>query len=151
MIRITIQPPRPQAWGSVVEQERRNRILLSVYAYTYEFLSESIVTDSEFDQLALRIRPEVSTGNDQLDNFFRTRFSPDTGQWVHEHPDLPGLDRIVRKHYLQRLGCAKIARKIVIAPPAPRDNGGAPKLCAPPAPSIRIVYPTNGSGPGRSP
>lgn len=105
MIRITppplrITPPRI-AWGSRVEQERRNRIRLAVYAYAYELRDESLVTDHEFDQLARIIDPTVTTGNAALDHFFATRFTPDSGMWIHQHPDIDGIANIYHRHYIQ--------------------------------------------------
>lgn len=84
------------AWGTEEEVERRNRILVAVYAYAYEICNESLISDYAFDALALAIRPEMSTGHNQLDEFFRAEFSPETGVWVRKHPNLPGLRRIYR-------------------------------------------------------
>lgn len=78
-----------------VEQERRNRIRAAAAAYAYEVDNEPIMSDAEFDALCLKIRPEVDTGNDKLDEFFRTEFDPSTGSWVHRHPDKAGLRRVV--------------------------------------------------------
>ena len=105
MIRITppplrITPPRT-TWGSRVEQERRNRIRLAVYAYAYELRDESLVTDHEFDQLASIIDPTVTTGNPVLDHFFATRFTPDSGMCIHQHPALDGIADIYHRYYIQ--------------------------------------------------
>jgi len=69
-------------------EQRRLRMRLSVAAYTYEFDSESVMTDEEFDRDCKLVRPEVDTGHSTLDKFFREKFSPDTGQWIHDHPEL---------------------------------------------------------------
>lgn len=81
-------------WGSPEEIERRNRIRIAVWAYAYEFMDDPLVSDAEFDALALQINPSVSTGNRKLDRFFRSEFSPATGMWVRKHPDQRGLHRI---------------------------------------------------------
>lgn len=86
-------------WGSVEETERRNRIKLSVAAYAYEFDNTSIMTDAEFDEFALLIEPQVSTGHAILDQFFRTEFQPDTGQWIHKHPELDRVKYVYEKFY----------------------------------------------------
>lgn len=86
-------------WGTPVEQERRNRIRLSVAAWAYESHSASFLTDDEFDRLAEKIDPSMSTGNRKLDNFFKKHFHPHTGQWVHKHPDRRGLERLWQLHY----------------------------------------------------
>jgi len=79
-----------------VSVETRNRIRVAVAAYTYEIESRPIMTDADFDELAGRIEPNVTTGKVRLDRFFRDEFSPHTGQWVHKHPDPKGLKRIFR-------------------------------------------------------
>jgi hypothetical protein len=80
-------------WGSPEEIERRNRIRIAVWAYAYEIMDDTLVSDAEFDALALKIDPTVSTGNRKLDRFFRAEFSPATGMWVRKHPDQRGLHR----------------------------------------------------------
>ena len=82
------------AWGSPVEVERKRRIDLAVWAYSYEFEADSLVPDDVFDQTALLVDPSMDTGNEKMDTFFRTEFQPDTGQWVQSHPDIPGLKKI---------------------------------------------------------
>lgn len=85
-----------------VNLETRNRIRLSVAAYAYEFENDSIMSDSEFDALALEIEDWVGTGNKKLDAFFRDKFLPDTGLWVRDHPDIAGLRRIYETYFKDR-------------------------------------------------
>ena len=40
-------PYVPSVWGTEVEKERRNRIKLSVAAYTYEVYDDPIMSDAE--------------------------------------------------------------------------------------------------------
>lgn len=82
-----------------VETERRHRIRLSVAAYAYEFLNTSIMSDADFDELALQIDPQVSTGHAVMDQFFRTEFQPDTGQWIHKHPELDKVKNVYERVY----------------------------------------------------
>lgn len=94
---------------NIQEQERKNRIKLSLAAYAYEFKDNSIISDAEFDKLALAINTEVSTIEEYhtdpkqverykvLDNFFKTQFQPDTGQWIHMHPELDRLETLYHK------------------------------------------------------
>jgi len=89
-------------WGSTIEIERRNRIRLSVAAFAYEFESDSIMSDSNFDSLAEAIDLRISTENEKLDEFFRAQFSPFTGQWIHDHPELDKLKKIYDRHYRNR-------------------------------------------------
>ena len=74
------------------ELERRNRIRLSLWAYAYEFKSISMVSDDVFDTLSKAINVSQTTGNRKLDKFFRDEFNPDTGMWVHKHPELIKLE-----------------------------------------------------------
>jgi len=95
------------------EMERRNRIRLSIAAYAYELECDSIISDGDFDALALQVNPEQATIEDNhspeqrkryevLDNFFRTEFQPDTGQWIHKHPELDKVASIYNKYYKKR-------------------------------------------------
>lgn len=68
--------------------QRRLRIRLSAAAYAYEFLSLIMMSDEEFDRDCRLVKPEIDTGHPVLDEFFRTEFSPDTGMWIHRHPEL---------------------------------------------------------------
>jgi hypothetical protein len=86
-------------WGSRDEVERRNRISLSVAAYAYEFHADSIMSDDEYDQLALEITPGRPTGHPVLDDFFRRSFSPDTGMWVRNHPELERLAAVYATYW----------------------------------------------------
>ena len=83
----------------MISQEIRNRNKLSVYAYAYEYLNHSVVSDSQFDKLASEINPSVSTGNETLDKFFKNHFIPDTGMWIHKHPQLDGIKYLYNTYY----------------------------------------------------
>ena len=83
----------------MINKETRNRIKLSVYAYAYEYLNHSVVSDSQFDKLASEINPSVSTGNETLDKFFKNHFIPDTGMWIHKHPQLDGIKYLYNTYY----------------------------------------------------
>lgn len=98
----------PGLWGTDKEIERRDRIKLSMAAYVYEFHAQSIMSDGDFDSLALKIRPELSTIEEyhtdeqvkrysRLDTFFREEFSPYTGQWIHKHPEIDRLHLLFEK------------------------------------------------------
>lgn len=83
----------------MINQEIRNRIILSIAAYAYEFLGESIMTDHEYDELSLKINPNEKTGNDMMDEFFKTQFQPDTGMWIRSHPEIKKLEYLYNKYY----------------------------------------------------
>lgn len=82
------------AWGTPAEIERRRRIRLAVWAYAYEKLNESLVDDHTFDAEAKLIDLTVATGHQQLDLWFRSNFTPDTGLWVNRHPGARRLHQI---------------------------------------------------------
>ena len=42
----------------MINQEIRNRIKLSVAAYAYEFVGDSIMSDHEYDELSRKINPK---------------------------------------------------------------------------------------------
>lgn len=76
-------------------EEIRNRIRVAAAAYAYEIENDPIMTDAEFDALCLKIKPDVVTGSILLDTFFKTEFDPNTGSWIHKHPDLKGVAQVV--------------------------------------------------------
>jgi hypothetical protein len=82
-----------------INQEIRNRIRLSVAAYAYEIDNNEIMSDSEFDKLAYSINVKEKTGNRKLDNFFRKHFKPDTGMWIHSHPEKNKIQALYEKYY----------------------------------------------------
>jgi hypothetical protein len=86
-------------WGSEVEQQVRLRIKLSVYAYAYEFDNTSLVSDGEFDEMSKQVNLQVKTGNRKIDNFFSKHFQPDTGMWIHSHPEKKKIKQIYETYY----------------------------------------------------
>ena len=82
-----------------IEQERANRIRLSVWAYAYEILDEPVATDAAFDRLARCIHPQLVTGRPLTDWFFANHFAPHSGQWIHKHPELAGIARLHDRYY----------------------------------------------------
>lgn len=90
------------AWGSLTEQVRRDRIRIAVAAWAYEHNHKPSMSDGDYDALSERVHSHrnVSTGNHRLDRFFQRSFDPDTGLWVHRHPNIAGLENIyARYHY----------------------------------------------------
>lgn len=85
-----------------VERQRWLRIRLAIAAYAYELRADSIMTDAEFDSLSLEVDTSVKTGRRKLDNFFAKHFSPDTGGWVHHHPELRKVAALYDTHWRDR-------------------------------------------------
>ena len=83
-----------------MEEEKRRRINICVWAWAYEKYATSLVPDAKWDETALLIHPAQSTDDKILDKFFLEDFVPYTGQWIYRHPELPKVDGLVR--YLMR-------------------------------------------------
>lgn len=82
-----------------VEIETRRRIMVAVWAYAYEFEDETVVPDAHFDAECRLINPSISTTRPDLDMFFRTNFHPDTGMWIHKHPELHKVKDTYNRYY----------------------------------------------------
>ena len=80
-------------------KEIRNRILVSVAAYAYEYLNSPIMSDSEFDTLAQQIDLTQDTGNKKMDDFFKNNFNADSGMWIHKHPEKNKLKYLYDNYY----------------------------------------------------
>ena len=80
-----------------LETERRNRIRIALWAYAYEFMADPMADDALFDETAKAIDTTVDTGHPVLDKFFREEFGPETGQWIHRHPELEKIASLYRK------------------------------------------------------
>ena len=81
-----------------ISQEIRNRIKLSVYAYSYEFLDISLIDDHAYDMLSKNIDLNIKTGNDKMDKFFSEHFDPSTGMWIYKHPELNKMMQIEKNY-----------------------------------------------------
>lgn len=87
-------------WGSLVEIERRNRIRLSLWAFAYEFRNHTMVSDDQFDAVAVASNPSMITG--RLDDWWRDNFAPGTGMWIHNHPELHKVELLYENLQVQR-------------------------------------------------
>ncbi len=86
-------------WGTPAERQRRLRIKLAVYAYAYECESVSLISDHAFDRMCLEVDPSISTGHSELDTFFRDVFTPHTGSWIYDHPELEHVKQLYFDRY----------------------------------------------------
>lgn len=68
-----------------VDEIRRARIKIAVMAYAYEIADDALVSDEEYDKL--------------LDDFFKDEFTPDTGMWIHNHPEIDKIAAIYKKYH----------------------------------------------------
>ena len=88
--------------------ETRNRIRLSVAAYAYEFQSDPIMSDAEYDRLSQAIDLTKVTNRPDLDLFFQKNFRPETGMWIRSHPEL----KKVKQMYLTLKRTEKLYDKL---------------------------------------
>jgi len=102
MVVFESSPAYNEKFHEPVNQEIKNRIRLSVAAYAYEMRNDEIMSDKEFDSLALKVNPQEKTGNRKLDNFFKKHFQPDTGMWIRKHPDINGIAYIYETYYRKK-------------------------------------------------
>lgn len=86
-------------WGTPVEHEVRRRIVIAVAAYAYEIKDTPILSDHSFDMIAQRINPRMGTCHPIIDEFFASRFSPMTGMWIHDHPELAKIADLYKRYY----------------------------------------------------
>lgn len=77
--------------------QTRLRMVVSAAAYAYEIEQQPFITDGVFDYLATLVDLSVETHRPVLDAWFIAEYSPNTGSWVHAHPDLDGLKRLADK------------------------------------------------------
>ena len=87
-------------WVATPEAEqRRIRIRLALAAFAYEYRNTSIMSDADYDKLALEVDTSIATGNKQMDKFFKTKYNPDTGMWVRTHPKKQALSNLYQQLY----------------------------------------------------
>ena len=84
-----------------VEAERQRRICVSLWAYAYEVMNESLVSDHVFDAVCKEIDPSIETGHKVMDKFFKEVFGAHTGQWIHKHPELDKVKRMYEFHVIR--------------------------------------------------
>lgn len=89
----------PTISRTLKEIEVWRRIKLSVAAYAYEYLDESIMSDSEFDMMCRQVNLKVDTGNKVCDKFFKKHFDPSTGQWIRKHPEIKKIASLYERYY----------------------------------------------------
>jgi len=82
------------------EIETRRRIKISVWAYAYEIMGVSIVSDAIFDMECLQVNLNIQTSNPIMDVWFLCNFTPDTGMWIHKHPELEKVKKLYERYLL---------------------------------------------------
>lgn len=109
--------PYPDGFAYTPEISRQIwlRIRVAVAAYSYEYLAHSLISDAEFDALCQEIDVSIDTQRPDLDEWFRREFHPDTGQWVHAHPEKAKLQFIAERMIIDQTSSAPkkaVARRV---------------------------------------
>lgn len=78
--------------------------MLAVWAYAYEIMGETLVSDHHFDDECRKVNLLQPTGNKQMDAWFKKNFEPCSGMWVHNHPNKKRLAEMANE-ILQGIRC----------------------------------------------
>lgn len=81
------------------EKEVWRRTKIAVWAYAYEIENKSLVSDERFDAECRLVDLSVSTTRPDMDEWWRREFQPDTGMWIHNHPELGKIKMIYDRFY----------------------------------------------------
>lgn len=80
-----------------MEQERRNRIRIALWAYAYE-AGDPIVEDDVYDKIAKGINTDVTTDRPDIDKFFKENYASNTGMWVYQHPEIEKIKALYQRY-----------------------------------------------------
>lgn len=72
---------------------------MSLWAYAYEIVGDSVVSDEKFDAECKLVDLSVSTTRPDLDEWWKNNFTPHTGMWIHNHPELDFIKRLYERFY----------------------------------------------------
>ena len=101
---VRLRRMHERKYNPIVDAETRLRIKVALYAYAYEYEADPLVSDAEFDDLCSKVNLDVNTRRPDLDKWFRSEFSPYTGQWIHNHPELHIIEHIYKSYYRKSKG-----------------------------------------------
>ncbi len=92
----TISPRDTEEWYTPeINRQTWVRIRLSLAAYAYEVLSDPIMSDGEFDELAKEVDLSIDTRRPDLDKWFRKNYVEFSGGWIWSHPEKERLEGIL--------------------------------------------------------
>lgn len=95
-------------WSNPVSEEIRRRILLSIWAYAYEFEAISLVDDFTYDQEALKVNLDLNTSyegrnNSEIDKWFKENYNASSGMWIRNHPNLKRIKELYMYHLEKKI------------------------------------------------
>lgn len=67
-------------------EEYKLREKVAYHAFLYEVKFDSPMSDYEWDILARKVDVTKSCGNIDLDMWYKTNYSADTGHWIWSYP-----------------------------------------------------------------
>ncbi len=85
------------------ETYRRNQICATTFGI--ELRDVSVMLEGDWDRIAQSIDTSLGVCDPVLDEFFRTRFSPLTTSWIHEHPRLEEVAQWFDRYQRIMRGC----------------------------------------------
>lgn len=80
-------------------KQTRLRIRLALAAYAYEIENDPIISDAEYDKLALEVNLDIPTHRPDLDKWFKENFNPSTGIWIYNHPELKKIEYLLHTNF----------------------------------------------------
>lgn len=82
-----------------VDDERRRRVRLALWAFAYELMDNPLVDDALFDAECYKVDLSISCDypGHAYDSWWRERFQPHTGQWIRSHPNLAGMSKLYHR------------------------------------------------------
>lgn len=82
-----------------MEQVRRKRIQVALWAYAYENRGTIIVTDKVYDETCLEVDEEIDTATDRpdLDKWYKKNFKSWTGSWIEKHPEIHMIEALYER------------------------------------------------------
>ena len=86
-------------YSPVVNRQTWVRCKITLAAYAYEFDNRSVISDQIFDDLCKEVDLSVETRRPDLDKWYKENFQPDTGMWIHKHPELDRVAGLYQQVY----------------------------------------------------
>ena len=96
-VRWKIRDPEVYAYGLADPQDTIVKVAESTMRS--EIANAPLFSDNTWDSMAQLINPRMGTYHPLLDEFFATQFSPMTGMWIHDHPELEAIKRTHDRYY----------------------------------------------------
>jgi len=77
---------KPTRKTKVQQKQYMLRTTVAYMAFLYEIKFDSPMPDLEWDALALKVDVTQSSGDIELDKWYKENYDPNTGSWIYSHP-----------------------------------------------------------------